>query len=73
MKLLIAAIVASTASAFAPSMSHGVRSTALFNSRVDSSAAVEAALAATKEFGATSPEARVLWDIVEEMDSSDNR
>merc|ERR1712008_656148 len=35
-------------------------------------AEIEAALAASKEHGPTSKEARVLWDIVEEMDASDN-
>lgn len=34
--------------------------------------AIEAALAASREHGPTSPEARVLWDIVEEIDASDN-
>lgn len=43
------------------------------NARVDSSDAVKAALEASKKYGATSKEARVAWDIVEEMDASDNR
>lgn len=50
-----------------------VRSSTQLFDRVDSSEAVEAALKASKEFGPTSKEARVAWDIVEEMDSSDNR
>ena len=40
--------------------------------RPDSSKAVEDALRISKEFGASSEEARVAWDIVEEMDASDN-
>jgi hypothetical protein len=48
------------------------RATAL-SERVDSSEAIKAALDASKKYGASSPEARVLWDIVEEMDAADNR
>ncbi len=72
MKLISIAILASTASAFAPSISHGGRSTALYE-RADSSAAIEAALEASKTYGATSPEAALAWEIVEELDASDNR
>merc|ERR1712071_93626 len=43
-----------------------------YNARVDSADAVEAALEASKKYGANSKEAMILWDIVEEMDSSDN-
>lgn len=73
MKLfLIAALVSSTA-AFSPvAPATGRHSSALF-SAVDSSDAVKAALAASKEFGPTSKEAALAWDIVEEMDASDNR
>lgn len=41
--------------------------------RPDASSAVEEALKITASFGIDSKEARVAWDIVEEMDSSDNR
>lgn len=41
--------------------------------RLDTSAAVEEALKKTATFGIDSDEARVAWDIVEEMDASDNR
>ncbi len=41
--------------------------------RPDASAAVEEALKVTAAFGIESKEAQVAWDIVEEMDSSDNR
>lgn len=72
MKLfLIAALVSSTA-AFSPVAPATGRHSALF-SAVDSSDAVKAALAASKEFGPTSKEAALAWDIVEEMDASDNR
>jgi hypothetical protein len=59
--------------AFAPAPM-GVRpSFHLYNERVDSSDAVKDAMAATEKYGATSPEAAAAWDIVEEMDASDNR
>jgi len=38
-----------------------------------SQAAVEAALEASRQYGTTSKEAAVAWDIVEEMRASDNR
>ena len=41
--------------------------------RPDASALVEQALKTTAAFGITSPEAKVAWDIVEELDASDNR
>lgn len=41
--------------------------------RPDSSAAVARALETSKKFGPTSKEAAAAWDIVEEMDASDNR
>jgi hypothetical protein len=34
---------------------------------------IKAAMEAGKKFGAASPEARIAWEAVEEMDSSDNR
>jgi len=37
---------------------------------VDSSAAVQDALEASKKYGPTSAEARAAWDIVEEIDAS---
>ena len=60
------------AGAFAPAAhrAFAAPATAL---RAAAAEAIEAALAASKEHGPTSPEARVLWDIVEEMDASDNR
>lgn len=41
--------------------------------RPDSTEAIADALRMSDEFGATSKEAQVAWDIVEEMDSSDNK
>lgn len=50
-------------------------SSKLFSSSVrrpDATKAIQAAIEATKQYGATSPEAKVAWDAVEEMDASDN-
>jgi len=69
---LIVLAGASAASAFVPSASSSRAATTLA-ARPDASAAIKEALEASKKFGATSSEARVAWDIVEEMDSSDNR
>ncbi len=69
MKLLLITALISSSAAFAPAAT-GRKSVALQGS---SSSAIEAALAASKKFGPTSKEAAVLWDIVEEMDASDNR
>ena len=41
--------------------------------RPDASTAVEEALKITAAFGIESNEAKVAWDIVEEIDASDNR
>lgn len=41
--------------------------------RPDTSGLVEEALKTTAAFGIDSKEARVAWDVVEEMDASDNR
>ena len=74
MKLFLITALLSSATAFTPAVPVAGRrqSMALFGS-VDSSGAVKAALAATKEFGPTSKEAALAWDIVEELDASDNR
>ena len=48
--------------------------TSLQSTSVDSTAAIEAAMAASKEFGATSPEAQAAWEAVEEIRfGADNR
>mmetsp|Transcript_33225 Transcript_33225/g.61185 ORF Transcript_33225/g.61185 Transcript_33225/m.61185 type:complete len:153 (-) Transcript_33225:471-929(-) len=73
MKLaLTSALLVASASAFAPSATFVRPSVSLFNARVDSSEAVKAAMEASEKFGKTSPEARAAWDIVEELDASDN-
>lgn len=69
---LILLTFASAASAFVPSVSSSRASTTLA-ARPDASAAIQEALEASKKFGPTSKEARVAWDIVEELDASDNR
>lgn len=72
--LFIIATFAQSAHSFAPYGNFGVSraSSAIENSRIDTTEAVQAALAASKKHGATSKEARVAWDMVEEMDASDN-
>jgi CP12 domain len=73
---LIACVACSTASAFMGVVAPGlavVRTPTHLQARADASAAIKAALDASKKFGATSPEARVAWDTVEEIDASDNR
>lgn len=73
--LLFAVLAAPRASAFAPAAfgaSRTAASVALRNSRVDTSDAVQEALRISKEFGASSKEAALAWETVEEMDSSDN-
>lgn len=72
MKLILTSLLAASAYAFAPSGMNAPRHATALSERVDSSEAIQAALEASKKYGASSPEARVLWDIVEEMDSSDN-
>merc|ERR550539_1407446 len=80
MKLLfpLLAVVLACSEAFSPSRLIGGRaSTTIMTSRhmstrADSSALVEEALKISKEFGATSPEARLAWEAVEEVDASDN-
>ena len=42
-------------------------------SRPDASSAIKEALEASKTFGPTSPEARIAWETVEDMDSADAR
>lgn len=72
MKLLIVAALVSSSAAFAPSPIARTRSVApLFESATAS--AIEAALEASKTHGPTSKEAQLLWEVVEEMNASDNR
>lgn len=74
MKLILASILFATTGAFVPTPTHqpfGV-STRLNVERGQSSDAIQEALEASRKFGPTSKEARVAWDIVEEINASDN-
>jgi hypothetical protein len=66
------ALLAVSAQAFAPAP-FGVRSKTQLAVKTDSSALVKEALEISKKFGASSAEARLAWETVEEIDSSDNR
>lgn len=77
LKLACLALVATSTTAFTmtnngPAAMRRSLATVL-QERPDSSAAVAAALEASKKFGATSPEARLAWEAVEDMDAADNR
>ena len=48
-------------------------STSLRAERGDSTSAIKEAIEASRKYGPSSPEARVAWDIVEEINASDNR
>jgi len=70
-------LLAGSASAFlAPSLPSTATATAArttqLQSRTDASDAIKAAQDASEKYGPTSPEAKVAWDTVEEMDASDN-
>eukprot|EP00980_Cylindrotheca_fusiformis_P007698 scaffold1624_cov105-Cylindrotheca_fusiformis.AAC.9 len=71
MKVALFALMAVTANAFSPAPVH-MRNPTQLSERVDSSDLVKKALEASKKFGASSPEARLAWEAVEEVDSSDN-
>jgi hypothetical protein len=74
MKFLLALSLLFTCEAFVPSSRFGVQTpTALNEQRGDASEAIKAAMEASRTFGGTSSEARVAWDIVEEINASDNR
>lgn len=64
--LSLLALVAS-ADAFAPA-GFGARASTLL--KADSAEAIKEAMAASEKFGASSPEARSAWDVVEEIDAS---
>ncbi|KAL7543756.1 hypothetical protein ACHAXR_013448 [Thalassiosira sp. AJA248-18] len=73
--VFIASESATTVGAFSPSHSTPTISsqTALHGTvRPDATEAIADALRMSEEYGATSSEARVAWDIVEEMDSNDS-
>jgi hypothetical protein len=60
-------------SAFVAHQPSFVPKTQLFATHPDASAAIEAAVKASKTYGPTSPEARVAWEVVEDIAASDNR
>lgn len=74
MKLCIAALLPLVATAFAPSFGVRPSSTTVLNVEVrpDTADLTAKAMAASKEFGPTSREARLAWETVEEMDASTN-
>jgi len=81
MKFILPCIIlASTVQAFAPSTIpfHSGRQTLAFalhstsTSTTNNDKAIQDAMRLSKEMGATSKEARVAWDIVEELNASDN-
>jgi len=53
-------------------VAHFGAETALNLQRPDSSGAVHEALEASRKFGPTSSEGRIAWEVVEELDASDN-
>ena len=69
--LLFAA--AATTQGFAPLSAPRRTTTALQNARADTSELIQEAMQASKKYGAASPEARLAWEAVEEVDASDNR
>jgi hypothetical protein len=72
---VVLAMVASSTTAFVvgPSGSRSYSRLAATSSKVSTAEAITAAKEASAKFGPTSAEARVAWDIVEELSSSDNR
>lgn len=71
---LIAAFAASTSTtdAFTANLNSKNFKTSLMAARIDSSDLVAEAMKVTEKFGATSAEARLAWEAVEEVDASDN-
>ncbi|KAL3817616.1 hypothetical protein ACHAXA_006505 [Cyclostephanos tholiformis] len=70
MKLLLVAALITSSAAFAPAPIARRSVVSLLESA--SATAIEAALEASKTHGPTSKEARLLWEVVEEMNASDN-
>mmetsp|Transcript_23715 Transcript_23715/g.43046 ORF Transcript_23715/g.43046 Transcript_23715/m.43046 type:complete len:235 (-) Transcript_23715:241-945(-) len=72
-KYTICTLLFVTAQAFTVPFSCSVRGkVTVLRARPDTSKQVEAALEASHKYGPTSPEARIAWEAVEEMDASDN-
>ena len=72
MKLFVSSVLFTSAYAFAPSSILFRTLKGLHASSISEDAIAEA-LRISKANGATSPEAKVAWDIVEEINASDNR
>jgi len=74
LNIILLAVALSTVTSFTTpnTILFGCRLSTGLQSRVDSTDAINAALETSKKYGATSKEARVAWEAVEEMDSSDN-
>jgi len=73
MKFIVAlSFLFTSADAFVLPSRFGAPSTALQAERSDAAEAIQTAMEATRAHGATSKEAMVAWDIVEEINSSDN-
>lgn len=72
--LLQLSLINETYSAFIPTAKHACKCTSpfLMMTRPDSSNEIKEALKKSEEFGPNSREAKVAWDIVEEIDASDN-
>jgi|EP00979_Chaetoceros_neogracilis_P008020 hypothetical protein len=70
--ILVSSLLSSSASAFLHT-SKPRFGTTLNLERGDSQNAVKEALETSRKFGPQSKEARVAWDIVEEINASDNR
>lgn len=64
-------VMLSSVSGFAPNAVQ-TRHSFVLKAHADSSKAIDEAMRLSKEFGSASPEARVAWDIVEEIDASFN-
>lgn len=74
MKYTIAtiALLAASVSAFAPTPAFTRRSSPLMAS-ADSTQLIKDAVAISEKYGKDSPEARLAWETVEEVNASDNR
>jgi hypothetical protein len=75
MKFIILTLLPTAVSSFAVLGSNGRTSWSLAAAAPAAAVgeAIAAAMAASKKYGPASPEARVAWDTVEEINASDNR
>ena len=68
--LLLGGTACGTAGAFAPSSKVAFRPSSCLSMTKDTSEAVKAATEASEKYGKASPEARMAWEVVEEMDAA---